>query len=174
MARPPRNHLGTIGTNHHHRPLGCRGLRECHSQRGFPLDLTCRRDDWPRQEAYAFDAADVAQQRGWLEEALRRVKGQHRISEDNVSETLREVRRALLEADVNLQVTKDFIDAVKSRGNTMEDAEVGHRTTSVCHLGHIAIQRGKRLDWDPARERFADDPAADALLTGSYRAPWSL
>jgi hypothetical protein len=31
-----------------------------------------RRDDWPRQEACAFDAADVAQQRGWLEEAIRR------------------------------------------------------------------------------------------------------
>jgi hypothetical protein len=35
-----------------------------------------RRDDWPRQEACAFDAADVAQQRGWLEEALRRTSGE--------------------------------------------------------------------------------------------------
>ncbi len=59
---------------------------------------------------------------------------------------------------------RDFIDAVKSRGETMADAEVGHRTTSVCHLGHIAIQVGKRLEWDPVQERFTNNAEANAFL----------
>lgn len=59
---------------------------------------------------------------------------------------------------------QDFIDAVRSRGATMADAEVGHRTTSLCHLGHIAIQVGKKLAWDPVKERFTDNDAANAYL----------
>ena len=68
----------------------------------------------------------------------------------------------------------DFIEAVKSRGQTMEDAEVGQRTISICHLAHIGIQRqGAVLKWDPASERFTNDEAANALLQGPPpRKPW--
>jgi myo-inositol 2-dehydrogenase / D-chiro-inositol 1-dehydrogenase len=59
---------------------------------------------------------------------------------------------------------QDFIDAVKSRGQTLEDAEVGHRTLSVCLLAHIAIQVGKKLEWDPAQERFTNSNAANAFV----------
>jgi signal recognition particle subunit SRP54 len=50
-----------------------------------------------------------------LDEAIRRISGEARLSEDNISEALREVRRALLDADVNFQVTKKFVDDVKQR-----------------------------------------------------------
>jgi myo-inositol 2-dehydrogenase/D-chiro-inositol 1-dehydrogenase len=68
----------------------------------------------------------------------------------------------------------DFIEAVTRRGQTMEDAEVGQRTISICHLAHIGIQRqGAVLKWDPAKERFTNDEAANALLQGpSPRKPW--
>ncbi len=68
----------------------------------------------------------------------------------------------------------DFIDAVKTRGQTLEDAEVGHRTTSLCQIGHIAIQIGKSLDWDPQNERFKNNDAANKLLTRPMHAPWNL
>lgn len=70
----------------------------------------------------------------------------------------------------------DFIEAVKSRGQTMEDAEVGQRTISLCHLAHIGIERGgAKLRWDPVTERFPDDSGANALLNGpALRAPWTL
>ena len=59
----------------------------------------------------------------------------------------------------------DFIEAVKSRGQTMEDAEVGQRTISICHLAHIGIKRqGALLKWDPARERFTNDDEANRHL----------
>jgi predicted dehydrogenase len=59
---------------------------------------------------------------------------------------------------------QDFIDAVKTRGDTLEDAEVGQRTTSVCHLANIAIQVGKKLEWDPAKERFTNTPEANEYM----------
>jgi len=59
---------------------------------------------------------------------------------------------------------QDFIDCVKSRAQTLEDAEVGHRTTSLCHLGQIAIQVGGKLKWDPEAERFLNSDAANRLL----------
>ena len=69
---------------------------------------------------------------------------------------------------------RDFIDAVKTRGRTLEDAEVGHRTTSLCQLGHIAIQVGRKLRWDPEAERFVNDEGANRLLTRPMRSPWRL
>ena len=50
-----------------------------------------------------------------LSGTLKRLRGQGRLTEDNIRETLREVRMALLEADVALPVVKDFIEKVKSR-----------------------------------------------------------
>jgi len=50
-----------------------------------------------------------------LESALKRLRGQTKITEENVEEALVEVRRALLEADVNLQVTKKFVENVKQK-----------------------------------------------------------
>ncbi|MCB0746890.1 MAG: signal recognition particle protein [Ignavibacteriae bacterium] len=50
-----------------------------------------------------------------FEKALKKVTGQGRISENNISETLREIRRVLLDADVNYKVAKTFIDSVKEK-----------------------------------------------------------
>jgi len=65
----------------------------------------------------------------------------------------------------------DFIDCVKTRGQTLEDAEVGHRTTSLCHLGHIAIQVGQELRWDPDAERFLNSDEANKLIEKPIYAP---
>jgi predicted dehydrogenase len=66
---------------------------------------------------------------------------------------------------------RDFIDCVKSRGETLEPAEVGHRVTSLGHLGQIAIQIGGKLTWDPAKERFLDNTAANAMIAKPIHAP---
>lgn len=50
-----------------------------------------------------------------LESALKKVTGQGKLTEANISDTLREIRRILLDADVNYKVAKDFIENVKSR-----------------------------------------------------------
>jgi len=48
-----------------------------------------------------------------LESALKKVTGQGKLTETNISDTLREIRRILLDADVNYKVAKDFIENVK-------------------------------------------------------------
>ena len=50
-----------------------------------------------------------------LSSSLRSITGKARLSEENIQDTLREVRMALLEADVALPVVKDFVEAVKQR-----------------------------------------------------------
>ena len=50
-----------------------------------------------------------------LEKSFKLLKGQGRISEINIAETLKEVRRALLDADVNFKIAKQFTDMVKTK-----------------------------------------------------------
>ncbi len=50
-----------------------------------------------------------------LDKALKKVTGQGKISEQNISDTLREIRRVLLDADVNYKVAKKFVDDVKEK-----------------------------------------------------------
>ncbi len=70
---------------------------------------------------------------------------------------------------------RDFIGCVKARGQTMEDAEVGHRATSLCLLGLIACETGEKLEWDPEKESFLNSAAANRLLTRPPgREPWSV
>ena len=50
-----------------------------------------------------------------LNSAFKVLKGQGKITEINVAETLKEVRRALLEADVNFKTAKEFTQTVKNK-----------------------------------------------------------
>jgi signal recognition particle subunit SRP54 len=50
-----------------------------------------------------------------LSQSLKKISGKASLSEKNIQETLREVRMALLEADVALPVVKDFVEQVKVR-----------------------------------------------------------
>ena len=52
---------------------------------------------------------------GRLQNAFKNLRGLGKISESNVAESLRDVRMALLEADVNFKVARDFIDKVKEK-----------------------------------------------------------
>src|SRR5580704_3229386 len=50
-----------------------------------------------------------------LESAFKQIKGEGRITEVNVSETLKEIRKALIDADVNYKIAKEFTDTVKEK-----------------------------------------------------------
>ncbi|MBO7522308.1 MAG: signal recognition particle receptor subunit alpha, partial [Bacteroidales bacterium] len=50
-----------------------------------------------------------------LEQSFKILKGQGRITEINIAETLKDVRRALLDADVNYKIAKQFTDTVKEK-----------------------------------------------------------
>ena len=50
-----------------------------------------------------------------IENTLKKVRGQGKLTEKNISDTLREIRIVLLDADVNYRVAKDFIDQVSQK-----------------------------------------------------------
>jgi predicted dehydrogenase len=68
----------------------------------------------------------------------------------------------------------NFIDCVRSRRPTITPADVAHHSIMIGHLGSIAMKLGRRLTWDPARERFADDAGANRHLSRPMRSPWNV
>ncbi|MCA9230367.1 MAG: Gfo/Idh/MocA family oxidoreductase [Planctomycetales bacterium] len=68
---------------------------------------------------------------------------------------------------------RNFLDCVKSREEPIEPVEVGHRTATICHLGNIALQQEKRLDWDPVAEQFVNDDGANRMLARPRRSDWN-
>ncbi|HET8735550.1 MAG TPA: Gfo/Idh/MocA family oxidoreductase [Pricia sp.] len=64
---------------------------------------------------------------------------------------------------------QNWLSAIKSRGDTICPAEVGHRSASVCNVANIAYWVGRPLDWDPVKERFKGDTEANALLERENR-----
>ena len=69
---------------------------------------------------------------------------------------------------------QNFLDCVRSRGRTIADCEIAHRSASVGHLGVIAIATGRKIKWDPATETIQGDEEATRLLGRAYRKPWQL
>jgi len=71
-----------------------------------------------------------------LDKVLKKLKGRGRLSEKNISEGLREVRRALLEADVNYRVAKDFIASVKEKAvgqEVLSSITPGQQIVKILH-----------------------------------------
>ena len=68
----------------------------------------------------------------------------------------------------------NFLECVRTRNPAGAPVEVAHRSISVAHLGNIAMWLGRKVRWDPERERFLDDPEADRLLSRPSREPFSL
>ncbi len=69
---------------------------------------------------------------------------------------------------------RNFLDAVKSRGEPVAPAEIGHRTATICHLLNIAMLTGDKLKWDPRLERVTNSHQANRMLGRPMRSPWHL
>ena len=71
---------------------------------------------------------------------------------------------------------ENWIDAIRSgrRSDLTAEIQQGHLSSGLCYLGNIAMLLGRKLRWDPERERFVGDPAANRMLSRPMREPWSL
>jgi signal recognition particle subunit SRP54 len=84
-----------------------------------------------------------------FEKAFKVLKGQGQISEINVAETLKEVRRALLDADVNYNTAKEFTVTVKEKAlgrNVLNSVSPGQLMTKVCHEELIELMGGNEVE----------------------------
>lgn len=68
----------------------------------------------------------------------------------------------------------NFVDAVRAgKDDGLHcDIEQGHLSTSLCHLANISYRVGHSVKFDGAKEKFVNDPAADAFLKRTYREPY--
>jgi hypothetical protein len=69
---------------------------------------------------------------------------------------------------------QNFLDCVRNRSETSTPSKIAHRSNMICHLGLIALKLGRKVKWDPVKERFINDPEADRLLSRPMRSPWHL
>jgi predicted dehydrogenase len=70
----------------------------------------------------------------------------------------------------------NFFDSVRSRKDPISPVESGHRSASVGHLIVIALRTGKKFQWDPAKEVFVGENAAEgnAMTAREMRKPYDL
>jgi len=69
---------------------------------------------------------------------------------------------------------RNFLDGVKSRRDPYFPAEVGHRCSSLLHLGTICMLLRRKLRWDPDKEIFPDDEQANRFISRPMREPWTM
>ena len=87
--------------------------------------------------------------------AFRSLTGRGRLSEANIEEALREVRRALLEADVNFKVTRDFLARVQERAlgeDVLKAVSPGQQIVKIVHDELVTLLGGEAssgLEWAP-------------------------
>ena len=84
-----------------------------------------------------------------LEKSFKLLKGQGKITEINVAETLKEVRRALLDADVNYKIAKDFTAKVKDKAlgqEVLKALNPGQVMVKIVHDELIELMGGQTVD----------------------------
>jgi len=69
---------------------------------------------------------------------------------------------------------RNFVECVKTRKQPICNAEVGHRSSTLCHLGNIAMLLKRKLQWDPVKEEFVGDRAANGMAARAMRSPWRI
>src|ERR1700724_241207 len=99
-----------------------------------------------------------------LQRAFKSLRGQAKLSEENIAEALREIRLALLEADVNFKVVKDLIDRIQAKA-------VGQDVLTALSPGEqvIKIVRDELVETlgrDTAKLKFASQPPTVVLMAG--------
>lgn len=66
----------------------------------------------------------------------------------------------------------NWLDCIKSRKEPISPVEIGHRACSVCLLTHVSMKLGRKLSWDPDKEKFLNDDEANKMLSRPQRAPY--
>jgi hypothetical protein len=67
----------------------------------------------------------------------------------------------------------NFLECVQTRKPPAADAETGHRSATMCHLGALAVRLGRPLKWDPVKEEFVGDAEAQSYVAREQRRPWT-
>ena len=101
---------------------------------------------------------------GKLEGIFKKIRGQGRLSESNIKDAMKEVRRALLEADVNYKVVKDFVTRVEAKAvgqEVLKSITPGQQVIKIVHDELITL-----LGRDKVDVKFSAQPPTIFMLVG--------
>jgi signal recognition particle subunit SRP54 len=99
-----------------------------------------------------------------FEEVFRKLRGQGRLTEKDIDEALREIRRTLLEADVNFKVAKDFLQRVRERANgqnVLKSLTPGQQVVKVVYEELVALLGGTASPL-----KLSDHPPTVIMMVG--------
>src|SRR5581483_10767721 len=99
-----------------------------------------------------------------LQRAFKNLRGQGKLTEENIGEALRELRLALLEADVNVKVVKELIDCIREKAlgaEVMTALSPGEQVVKIVRDELIEL-----LGRDTAKLKFASQPPTVVLMAG--------
>ena len=99
-----------------------------------------------------------------LQKVFKNLRGESRISEQHLEETLKEIRIALLEADVNFKVVKQFTDTIRQKSlgqDVMQSLSPGQQIVKIVHAELIEMLGGENV-----RLRFASQPPTVIMMVG--------
>lgn len=99
-----------------------------------------------------------------LQKVFKNLRGETRITEQHLDETLKEIRIALLEADVNFKVVKQFVDSVRQKAlgqDVLQSLSPGQQIVKAVHDELVEILGGEN-----ARLRFASQPPTVIMMVG--------
>ncbi|NTV11940.1 MAG: signal recognition particle protein, partial [Zoogloea sp.] len=99
-----------------------------------------------------------------LAKVVKTLRGHARLTEENIQEALREVRMALLEADVSLPVVKDFIARVKEKA--VGEEVVGSLTPGQALIGVVHRELAELMGGTAVGLNLATQPPAIILMAG--------
>jgi len=99
-----------------------------------------------------------------LQRAFKNLRGQGTLTEENIQEALKEIRMALLEADVNFKVVKEFIDRVQAKAVGQEVMTALSPAQQIVKIVHDELV--EVLGKDTAKLKFASQPPSVILMAG--------
>lgn len=101
---------------------------------------------------------------GKLQETIKKIRGQGRVSEKDVKDMMREIKLALLEADVNFKVVKEFISKISERAvgsDVLESLTPGQQVVKIVHEELIEL-----LGREQSKVTFASKPPTILMMAG--------
>jgi signal recognition particle subunit SRP54 len=99
-----------------------------------------------------------------LQRAFKNLRGQGKLTEENIQEALREIRLALLEADVNFKVVKELIDHIQAKAVGQEVMTALSPAEQVIKI--VRDELIELLGHDTAKVKFASQPPSVILMAG--------
>lgn len=123
----------------------------------------------------------IYQRHGFSDRYLRYIGDEGWIQVDDETDVVTAEPKSILEqravggvswANAGAHI-RNFTDSIRSRRPTLCNPEVAHRAMSICQAWTINLRLGRKLNWDPAAERF-DVAEANRMLSREPRAPWRI